>query len=103
MNQGLKYLRISPQLNFLPSAGESTLSLTDYVKNWAGNWYKFIGGQGVLKLEFIGDPNTKFEVPILLEDSLGNYSLDFLKLENSQRGTRYFLDFGKKFPKAEWR
>ena len=97
LNQGLKYLRISPQLNFLPSAGESTLSLTDYVKNWAGNWYKFIGGQGVLKLEFIGDPNTKFEVPILLEDSLGNYSLDFLKLENSQRGTRYFLDFGKKY------
>ncbi|MDO8743279.1 MAG: peptidoglycan-binding domain-containing protein [Candidatus Azambacteria bacterium] len=97
LNQNLKAFKISPQLNFLPSMGESTLSLTDYAKNWAGNWYKFIGGKGTLRLEFIGEQGVKFKVPFLLEDSLGNYSLDFFKLDDSQRGTNYFADFGRKY------
>ena len=54
---------------------ESTLTVTDYTKDWAGNWIKFIGGQGTLKLEFIGDSEVKFEVPYLARDSSGDYSL----------------------------
>lgn len=97
LNQNLKNIRISPQLNFLPSIGESSLTVIDYTKNWSGNWYKFIGGQGTLKLEFIGDQKAIFKIPYLLEDSLGKYTLDYLKLDVSQHGTNYFGDFGKKY------
>lgn len=97
LNPNLKNLRIFPQLNFLPSIGESSLSVINYVKNWAGNWYKFIGGQGTLKLEFIGDDGTNFKIPYLLEDNSGNTALDYLKLDNSQRATQFFSDFGKKY------
>ncbi|MFH0943337.1 MAG: peptidoglycan-binding domain-containing protein [Candidatus Beckwithbacteria bacterium] len=97
LSPNLKNFRISSQLNFLPSIGESSLSVVNYVKNWAGNWYKFIGGQGTLKLEFIGDEKTNFKVPYLLEDNSGNFTLDYLKLDNSQRATQFFSDFGKKY------
>lgn len=95
-NPNLKSLRISPQLNFLPSIGESSLTVTNFAKNWQGNWFKFVGGQGTLKLEFIGDSKVSFKVPYLLETSLGKYSLDYLNLNNLSRGTNYFSDFGKK-------
>jgi len=97
LNPNLKNFRISPQLNFLPSIGDSSLSVINYIKNWAGNWYKFIGGQGTLKLEFIGDERTNFKVPYLLEDNSGNLTLDYLKLDNSQRATQFFSDFGRKY------
>ncbi|MEK9135241.1 MAG: hypothetical protein AAB451_03000 [Patescibacteria group bacterium] len=97
LNPNLKNLRIFPQLNFLPSVGDSSLSVVNYVKNWAGNWYKFIGGQGTFKLEFIGDERTNFKVPYLLEDNSGNLTLDYLKLDSSQRATQFFPDFGKKY------
>lgn len=97
LNQNLKNFRISPQLNFLPSAGESSLTVIDYTKNWSGSWYKFIGGQGTLKVEFIGDSKSSFRIPYLLEDSFGKYTLDYLKLDVSQRGTGYFGDFGEKY------
>lgn len=97
LNPALKNIRLSPQLNFLPSIGESSLSVINYVKNWAGNWYKFVGGQGTLKLEFIGDEKASFKVPYLIEDNLGNFTLGYLKLDNFQRAIQYFSDFGKTY------
>lgn len=97
LNQNLKNIRISPQLSFLPSIVESSLTVTDYTKNWTGNWYKLIGGKGTLKVEFIGDQKASFQIPYLLEDSMGKYALDYLKLDILQRGTGYFGDFGKKY------
>src|SRR4030042_710647 len=46
LNNNLKNLKVLPQLTYLPIAGESTLTVTDYTKNWTGNWIKFIGGGG---------------------------------------------------------
>lgn len=97
LNPSLKTLKIAPQINYLPLAGESILSVTDYTKNWAGNWFKFIGGKGILKLEFVGDQKVKFKVPYLLQDMSGAYSVNFLLLDNSHRGTFYIADFGKKY------
>lgn len=97
LNQNLKNLKIVPQLNYLPLAGESTLRITDFSKNWAGNWYKLIGGQGTLKLEFIGDSRVKFQLPYLMRDSRGNLVLNFLALDSSQRGTVYINNFGKSY------
>ncbi len=97
LNQNLKNIRVVPQINYLPPAGEITLSASDFTKNWAGNWLKFIGGEGTLKFEFIGDQNVKFRVPYLLLDSSGNYSVNFLNLNDRQTGIIYISDFGKKY------
>jgi hypothetical protein len=97
LNPNLKNLKVLPQLNYLPLAGESTLKVTDYTKDWAGNWIKFIGGKGTLKLEFIGEEKVNFRVPYITRDSNGNYSLSFLELDDSQRGTVYIPNFGKKY------
>lgn len=97
LNQNLKNLRIIPQLNYLPLAGESTLKVTDYTKNWAGNWIKFIGGQGKLELEFIGNSEVNFEVPYLTRSSAGKYSVAFFDLDDFQRGTIYISNFDEKY------
>jgi len=97
LNPNLKNLKILPQLNYLPLVGESTLTVTDYTKNWAGNWIKFIGGKGTLKLDFIGEQKVKFKVPYFTQDSLGDYSISFLDLDDSQRGTVYIPEFGGRY------
>jgi len=96
LNQNLKDLHIVPLINFLPLSGKSTLSVTDDAKNWAGNWYKIIGGKGKLKIEFIGNPYVSFKIPYLTRDLAGNYLLDFLELDQSQKGEIYIDDFGNK-------
>lgn len=97
LSPNLKNLKILPYLNYLPLSGESTLTVANYVKDWSGNWIKFIGGQGTLKFEFIGEQKLKFQVPYLVQDSLGNYLIDFLKLDSAQRGTIFISNFGKKY------
>ena len=95
LNQNLKNLKILPQLNYLPLAEESTLSVTDYIKDWAGSWIKFIGGKGTLKLEFIGDSKIDFTVPYIIQNSAGQYVVNFMELDESQRGMLYLSSFGK--------
>lgn len=97
LNQNLKNLKILPQLNYLPLAEESILTVTGYTKNWTGNWIKFIGGKGTLKLEFIGDAKVNFEAPYIIQDFSGNYSVNFLELNTSQQGTVYIPNFGKQY------
>ena len=94
LNKNLKTLRISPLINFLPLTGKSTLSLIDVTKNWSGNWYKFIGGRGVLKFEFNGLAGLNFKVPYLIQDKEGKYALNFLDLDEKQKGEIYISDFG---------
>lgn len=97
LNENLKNIRIAPQINYLPLIGESTLSVTSYAKSWAGNWLKFIGGEGTLKFEFIGDQDAKFKVPYLRQGSSGSYSVDYINLDNNKSGIVYVSDFGTKY------
>jgi len=97
LNQNLKSLKILPELNYLPLAGESTLQVSNYAKDWAGNWIKFIGGQGTLKLEFIGDSKINFEVPYVTQDSSSKYAINFLNLDDFQRGDIFIKNFGKNY------
>lgn len=93
-NENLKNFRITPVINFLPIAKKSSLSATQTTKDWSGNWFKFIGGRGDLKIEFIGSPETIFKVPYLTQDKNGNYSLSFLQLDNDQKGEIFVPGFG---------
>ena len=95
-NLNLKNFRIVPQVNFLPLIGESSLSVTYTTKDWAGNWQKIIGGKNVLKLEFQGDPRVQFRMPYLVEDFEGKISINFLPLDQNQKGVIYVENFNSK-------
>jgi hypothetical protein len=93
LNNNLKNFRLNPTINFLPLAGSSSLSVTNVTKNWAGNWQKFIGGNGNLKLTFIGNTNP-FKVPYILQKKDGNYLIDYLRLDSTQKGEINIDNFG---------
>jgi len=95
LNQNLTNLRLTPMVNFLPMTGESTLSVSTDTKDWAGNWYRFVGGKGFLKLNFVGSSWVKFKIPYLIRDIQGNYSLNFINLDENQKGEISVSDFGE--------
>ncbi len=93
-NENLRNLRITPSINFLPISGKSTLGVTQSTKNWAGNWFKFVGSKGTLRIELIGNPENLFKVPYIIRDFSGKYSLDFFNLNEYQRGEILVPGFG---------
>ncbi len=95
LNPALKNFKLIPSINFLPLTGESSLSLSETTNKWTGNWYKFIGGWGTLKVEFIGSPSANFRVAYVTQDLAGNQSLDFFSLNSYQRGEISISNFGK--------
>ena len=95
LNPVLKNFKVIPSINFLPLTGESSLSLSETTNKWTGNWYKFIGGWGTLKVEFVGSPSTKFRVVYVTQDLAGNQSLDFFDLNDYEKGEISVSDFGK--------
>jgi len=92
-NPNLKNFHVTSKINFLPLTGKSMLTIGDVTKNWAGNWYKIIGGNGNLKLEFISNSAEFFEVPYIIKNRSGNYIIDFLEI-NDSKGEIYIEDFG---------
>ena len=85
-NVNLKNMKVSPSLNFLPLNIKSTLGVSGFTKNWEGNWVKFIGGNGTIKIEFIGNPDNIFKVPYVVKKNDGGYLIGFMELNNEQRG-----------------
>ncbi len=91
----LKDLRIRPTLNFLPVAGDSSLSVSNVTKNWSGNWQKIIGGNGDLKLEFSSLVGLNFQIPYIIVNKDNNYSINFLSLDSNKKGEIQIKDFAK--------
>ncbi len=94
LNQNLKNFRLAPSLNFLPLTGNVSLSVSNVTKNWAGNWLKFIGGDGDLKLNFSSLAGLDFQVPYIIEDSEGSYAVRFLALDKNEKGEIDIKKFG---------
>jgi len=95
LNKNLENFKIPPLTNFLSHIGKSTLSATNTTTNWAGNWHKFIGAKGTLKLEFSGTEEVIFQVPYVISNVSGDLTIDFLKLDGNQNGEKFFPDFGE--------
>jgi len=93
LNHNLDSLRVPPFVNYLPSVGESTLSVANKTRDWTGNWHKFIGGRDTLKLEFNGYDEVDFEVAYIVDAE--ETSINFLTLDQSQDGEVYISDFGQ--------
>ena len=79
-NPHLVNFRIIPQTNFLPGVGNSTLTLNNFTKDWAGNWVKILGGQEVLEVKFQGSSSGIFEVPYIIENIDRTFSIGALEL-----------------------
>ncbi len=93
-NKGLRNTKVVPLINFLPLSGKSTLGVTQETKDWSGNWFKFIGGKGTLKLEFIGETDQSFKIPYIVQELSDKYSLGFFNLNDFQRGAISVSEFG---------
>jgi peptidoglycan hydrolase-like protein with peptidoglycan-binding domain len=94
LNKNLKDVDVVPLINFLPLSGRATLGTTQETKDWAGNWFKFIGGKGTLRLEFVGETEQDFVLPYIIKTLSGDYNIDFLDLNNFQRGVISIPEFG---------
>ncbi len=86
LNDNLKSLRVTPFIYYLPTTGESTLSVGYLTQEWAGNWQKIIGGKGSIRIEFAGNQKAAFKVPYVVEDVKGNKTVSFLTLDQLQKG-----------------
>jgi len=92
-NPHLVNFRVIPQTNFFPSMGENILVLNNATQDWAGNWYKIVGGKDTLKVEFRGDPGGVFRIPYIVEDSQRKFSVQFLSLNGENSGELFIPKF----------
>ncbi|MCK4520277.1 hypothetical protein KAT95_00175 [Candidatus Parcubacteria bacterium] len=96
LNDNLRNLKISPRIIFLPKKGETTLSVSDTTKDWAGNWHKIIGGKDALKVEFEDNSGTNLIVPYLIESTDDEFSIGFIEFDDDNKAVLYVSDFGTK-------
>lgn len=89
--------RISPVLNFLPLSGNSSLSVTNVIKNWSANWQKIIGGNGDLSLDFKSLAGVDFKVPYIVFDKDNQYTVNFLQINSLGKAHLDIADFGSKY------
>ncbi len=94
LNKNLANFKLVSTLNFLPLQGSASLSVSDVTKNWAGNWLKFIGGNGDLKLDFSSLAGLNFQLPYIVEDSAGSQQIKFLALDKDEKGQIDVKKFG---------
>lgn len=94
LNFNLRNFHITPQINFLPFSGESTLTFSDTARRWSGNWYKIIGGNGVLDFKFNNPSKVEFIVPYIAQNKSGGYGINFLKLDKNGQGGVVISGFG---------
>lgn len=98
LSQNLKNIKINPPLNFLPLMGDSSLSVTNITKNWAGGWQKIIGGNGDLVFEFSSLPGLNFRVPYILAGKNGGQEVKFLEIDyKKQSGKIEIKGFGENY------
>lgn len=97
LNKNLKNVRVNTTINFLPFSQNSSLSVSNVIKNWSGSWQKIIGGNGDLTLEFSSLSGLDFKVPYITYDKNNQYKIGFLVLDNKQKGQINIKDFGAKY------
>jgi len=94
-NQNLRNLKVTPSLIFLSAPQKTNVSLNYSIKEWSGNWYRIMGGEGDLRMRFDGDDKAQFKVSYVLCNQSNSCSVEFLKLDKEQKGEISFKDFGK--------
>jgi peptidoglycan hydrolase-like protein with peptidoglycan-binding domain len=97
LNPNLKNFKLNPTLNFLPLIGSSSLSVSNDTKTWSGNWLKFIGGSGDLKLSFSGILGVDYFLPYIVEDDAGSRAVNFAQFNKEGKSEIKIDNFGKDY------
>ena len=87
---------MAPLITYLPYT-ESALTANYTTKNWTGNWHKVIGGKGNLTFNFEGDKRATFKVPYVICDYQNKCSVDFIALDENQKGGIILDNFNIKY------
>lgn len=96
-NQNLRNLKIISPVYFLSLVGDSSFSINYSTDEWAGNWYKIIGGKGALTLDFDGSDIVNFTTSYLLCDYQAVCSINSLGLDSFMAGKITISDFSSKY------
>ena len=80
-NENLKDLRIQPTTIFITQRDSGIGEISYQTKNWAGNWFRFVGGSGDFHLAFHG--NRDFVVSYIVCEKEGSCTIKFLENEKS--------------------
>lgn len=94
LNKNLKNFKLTPNINFLPVSGDVSLTVSNVTKNWAGSWQKFIGGNGDFNLAFSSLKGLSFKVPYIVETKKGQYSVNYIALDEREQGEININGFG---------
>lgn len=96
LRDSLKDLRISPAFYFLPKS-ETILSTYHQTTYWQPNWHRLIGGSENLTLEFDGEDSKQFKVPYVLCGQDNQCQVNFLALDQNQKGKIAVSNFNSKY------
>ena len=96
LKEKLKDLMIVPITYYLDSSHGGMFASRNSSQNWAGNWWRVVGGKGNLIFEFEGEKNLVFRIPYVLCDFKNSCEVDFLDLTDN-KGKIIIDDFDKKY------
>lgn len=93
--------RISPTQAYSISGSNTSLIISNSVKDWQPVWYEFStpvnSGSGLnLRIDFSADPGTKFKIPYVGFKINGQKEVGYLPV-NGNSGTFFLKDFGSDF------
>ncbi len=92
-NDNLKTMKIIPSLIFLPSLYQTNVSLEYSIQPWSGNWYRIVGGDGDLLIDFQGKDNADYGMAFVACDNDNKCDVGFVDLINN-KGEIAFIGFG---------
>lgn len=92
----LKTLKIVPEIQFLPTTGNSVLTMIRETKDFSQNIHQFYGGRGSLKFEFEGKEDS-FDITLIFCDANDSCQIKFLNLDQLQSGTFSIPNFTQNY------
>ncbi len=92
----LQNFTILPYTYYLPSAGRSSLSVTNSLFPWTAKWRRLIGGKDNLKFVITIPQETPIKkIPYIVTRTNGNKILKFIDFTATNEQTVYIPDFGE--------
>jgi len=91
----MEKIKVSPTVShILSNSGVSSVSWTDFVKDWSGHWYQFSGGNANLKLIFKKATSTTFKAAYIIQRINGSAEIKFINFDPTGQGTDLVENFG---------
>jgi hypothetical protein len=90
----LKDFRVEPTTFFITTKNNGFHEISYQTKNWAGNWFRFVGGTGTLHLRFSGENFIAYYVLCKKDDYC---DIDRLKTNKEGEGSMIIKDFNSTY------